>query len=243
MAVFERQDDKRIKRWCKWQWNPITGCEYDCGYCPGVEKVRLLYSRTRKEAFSTFMPRLWPERFDAPHKTPIPEANTSGNRNVMVGCTGDIFGDWVEAEHIEILLDIVRDTPQWNYILLTKNPKRYLEFQLPLNCWIGAKIDEQKEVKPAIEIFSQLKAAVKFVSCDPMVVWLQFPTLEPFDWVIIGPKPKTKARPAFNPPKIWVSGLAKQAWASGCKFFAKHLDDPRYKAYPGDGKPILDSAG
>jgi protein gp37 len=243
MAVFERQDDKRIKRWCKWQWNPITGCEYDCGYCPGVEKVRLLYSRTRKEAFGTFMPRLWPERFDAPHKTPIPEANISGSRNVMVGCMGDIFGDWVEEEHIEILLDIVRDTPQWNYILLTKNPKRYLDFQLPLNCWIGAKIDEQKEVKPAIEIFRQLEAAVKFVSCDPMIVWLQFPTLEPFDWIIIGPKPKTKTRPAFKPPKIWVSGLAKQAWASGCKVFAKHLDDPRYKAYPGDGKPILDKAG
>jgi protein gp37 len=237
MAVFDRQDEKSIRKWCKWQWNPITGCQHDCGYCPAVDKVRKLYSRTRNEGFSTFMPRLWPERFDAPHKTLIPEGNTSGNRNVMVGSLGDVFGDWVEREHIETLLNIVRDTPQWNYILLTKNPKRYLEFELPRNCWVGVKIDKQQEVQSAIEYFDRIDASVKFVSCDPMVVWLRFPTFDSFDWIIIGPKPKTKKRPAFNPPKIWVASLAKQAWASGCKVFAKHLKDPQYKSYPGDAKP------
>lgn len=155
----------------------------------------------------------------------------------MLGSLGDIFGDWVEQEHIEAIMEIVRNTPQWNYILLTKNPKRYLKFSFPHNCWVGVKIDEQQEVKPAIDYFSQIKAAVKFVSCDPMVVWLNFPTLETFDWIVIGPKPKTKERPAFNPPKIWVSSLAKQAWALGCKVFVKHFKDPMYRSYPGDGRP------
>jgi protein gp37 len=237
MADFDRQDDKSIRKWCKWQWNPITGCQHDCGFCPAVENVQKLYSRTRNEGYSTFLPRLWPERFDAPYQTLIPEGSTSGNRNVMVGSLGDIFGDWVEREHIETLFDIVRDTPQWNYILLTKNPKRYLEFQLPRNCWVGVKIDKQQEVKPALGYFEHIDASVKFVSCDPMVVWLRFPTFDPFDWIIIGPKPKTKKRAAFNPPKMWVSSLAKQAWASGCKVFAKHLKDPQYKSYPGDAKP------
>jgi len=156
----------------------------------------------------------------------------------LLGTMGDIFGDWVDKEHIEAVLDIVRETPQWNYILVTKYPKRYLEFTLSENCWAGIKVDKQHEVKPALECLSRVRAPVRFVLCDPMVVWLSFPSFESVDWLVIGAKPKTKDRPGFDPPKIWVSSLAKQAWASGCKVFVKHLKDPRYRSYPGDGKSV-----
>jgi len=234
MSIFDRQEDKDIRRWCKWSWDPVTGCEYDCSYCHAIEKIRKLYSRTHDEAFSSFQARLWPERFDAPYNTPIPEYNAAGNRNVLVGSLGDMFGPWVEREHLETIFDIIKETPQWNYILLTKNPKRYLEFALPSNCWIGVKIDKQQEVRPALEVLGGIKAPVRFVSCDPLVVWLHFPTLECFDWMIIGPRPKTKQRPAFYPPTIWISTLKKQAEACGCRVFARHLADPCYKEYPGD---------
>jgi len=233
VSVFDRQDEKSIRRWCKWSWNPITGCEYNCRYCHAEEKLRKLYSRTCEEGYGSFRPRLWSERLDAPHNTPVPESSASGNRNVFLGGMGDMFGDWVEKEHIETILDMVQDTPQWNYIILTKNSKRYLEFDFPLNCWLGVKIDQQKEVKPALKHFESVQAAVKFISCDPMVEWLSFPALELFDWVIIGPRPKTKSKPAFIPPRIWVSSLVKQARSCGCKVFVKHLKDPAYKEYPG----------
>ncbi|MBW2109556.1 MAG: DUF5131 family protein [Deltaproteobacteria bacterium] len=238
MSGFDRQDDKTIRPWCKWQWSPITGCRHDCSYCAPLEKVRKLYSRTKDHAYASFEPRLWPERFDAPYQTAIPESSVSGSRNVLLGTMGDIFGDWVDKEHIEAVLDIVRETPQWNYILVTKYPKRYLEFTLSENCWAGIKVDKQHEVKPALECLSRVRAPVRFVLCDPMVVWLSFPSFESVDWLVIGAKPKTKDRPGFDPPKIWVSSLAKQAWASGCKVFVKHLKDPRYRSYPGDGKSV-----
>ncbi|MBN1842218.1 MAG: DUF5131 family protein [Deltaproteobacteria bacterium] len=233
MTVFDRQEDKSIRQWCKWSWDPITGCEHDCSYCHGIEKARKLYSRTREEGYSSFKPHLWPDRFDAPHNTPIPESNVSGNRNVFLGTMGDMFGDWVEKEHIEAVLDIVRDTPQWNYILQTKNPRRYLELEFPLNCWVGVKVDTQKEVEPALECFSRIETSVRFLSCDPLLEWLLFQTLECFDWIMIGPRPKTKSKPIFYPPKIWISSLVKQARTSGCKVFVKHLKDPGYKEYPG----------
>ena len=233
MSVFERQDDKSIRPWCKWSWDPITGCQYACTYCPAIEKFKKLYSRTRNEAYNSFEPRLWPERFDAPESTTLPETNTSGNRNVLVGQMGDIFGEWVEKEHLDTILDLVRQTPQWNYIFLTKNAKRYLEFELPQNCWAGVKVDTQHEVKPAIEAFTSLRAPVRYVSCDPMVTWLQFPTLECFDWMILGPRPKTKSRPAFIPPKLWIDSVAKQAKKSGCRIFAKHLNKPGLNEFPG----------
>jgi len=242
MSVFDRQDDKSIRKWCKWSWNPITGCEYDCRYCHAVEKIRKLYSRTRNQAYESFQPRLWPERFDAPHNTTVPKSNASGNRNVLVGHLGDMFGDWVEKEHLEIILKLIGETPQWNYILLTKNPKRYLDFALPPNCWIGVKIDKQQEVRPAIEIFNCIEASIRFISCDPMVTWLQFPTLECFNWMIIGPKPKTKTGPAFYPPKMWIRSIIKQAKGCGCKVFVKHLGDPMHQQYPGADPPLLEDS-
>ncbi|MBW2264634.1 MAG: DUF5131 family protein [Deltaproteobacteria bacterium] len=233
MSVFNRQWEKSILQWCKWSWDPITGCEHDCKYCAAIEVVRKWYSQTRNKAYSSFSPRLWPERFDAPYNTPIPQDNTSGNRNVFLGGLGDMFGDWVGNEHIEEILNIIRDTPQWNYIMLTKNPERYLDFSIPSNCWLGVKVDRQKEVKPAIDCFSRIKASIRFVSCDPMLEWLHFSTLECFEWIIVGSQPKTKDKQAFIPPSVWVSGLARQARALGCKVFAKHLKDSQYKEFPG----------
>jgi protein gp37 len=147
-----------------------------------------------------------------------------------------MFGDWVEDEHLETILDLVRETPQWNYIFLTKNAKRYLQIHIPKNCWVGAKVDKQEEVKPTLDIFRRIKAPVRFLSCDPMVTWLQFSTLDCFDWIIVGARPKTKKRPAFEPPKMWITSLAKQATACGCKIYLKYQKMAGLRAYPGQDR-------
>jgi protein gp37 len=99
-------------------------------------------------------------------------------------------------------------------------------------------VDNQQEVKPAIEALGRIKAPVRFVSCDPLVTWLQFPTLTCFDWMIIGARPKTKSRPAFVPPTMWIKNLARQAKENGCKIFVKHFNAPNFKEYPGGNESI-----
>jgi protein gp37 len=234
MSVFYRQDDKSVRPWCKWSWDPITGCENDCESCNAVSKMKKLYAQTHDEGFGSFRPRLWPERFDAPYKTPVPKSNAAGNRNVFLNRLGDLFGSWVEREHVEAILNIVEDTPQWNYIVLTKNPDRCLEFSLPPNIWLGVKIDKQPEVKPAVDFFEAFDRSVRFFCCDPMLEWLQFPTLACVEWLIVGARRKARDKPAFVPPRLWVTSLIRQAEAVGCKVFVKYEKGSDYRRFPGD---------
>ena len=236
MSVFYRQDDKSIRAWCKWSWDPLTGCEHDCESCNAVTKMKKLYARTHDEGFTSFSPRLWPERFDAPYETPIPKSNAAGNRNVFLNRLGDLFGAWVEREHVEAILNIVEDTPQWNYIVLTKNPKRCSNFSLPVNIWLGVKVDKQGEIKPALDFFATFEGPVRFLYCDPLLEWLQFPTLECVEWLIVGSRAKSENGPAFVPPRLWTSSMVRQAQAVGCKVFVKYEKDSGYRQFPGNEK-------
>jgi protein gp37 len=154
-----------------------------------------------------------------PEDTPIPKGKELGSRNVFVCSMADLFGDWVPAEWINAILDVCRRTPQWKYLFLTKNPKRYLEFQFPENSWLGTTIDRQSRVRPAIEAFGQLEHGVKFVSCEPMLEELDFESF-PFDWCIIGGMSQT-GRPPLQPVWSWVEGLMTTAREAGAKIYHK----------------------
>jgi protein gp37 len=196
--------------------------------------VERLFARTGDEAYESFAPRLWPERFDAPYNTPLPRDSRGGSRNVFVNSLGDLFGPWVEKEHVEEILAIIGDTPQWNYLILTKHPNRCLEFSLPRNVWLGVKVDQQKEVKPTLKFFGGLEGMVRFISCDPLLEWLDFPSLSCVEWVIVGARDKTRDQEAFTPPRVWVSSLMREAERSGCKVYVKHWKGSAYKRFPGD---------
>ena len=53
----------------------------------------------------------------------------------------DLFGDWVKGHQIRHIIYITTLYPQHRFLFLTKNPKRYREFEFPKNCWLGATID------------------------------------------------------------------------------------------------------
>jgi protein gp37 len=105
----------------------------------------------------------------------------------------DLFGDWVPAEWINEVLKTVKETPWHTFLFLTKNPKRYLEFQFPNNCWLGITLTGEEPTFQVAErsiILSDIKN-VKFVSYEPL---LKKPKCFPnnIDWLIIGgltPKP------------------------------------------------------
>ncbi len=119
------------------------------------------------------------ERFSAPHNTKIPKwrLDEPGIHNVFVCSMADLFGDWVEEEVVQEILDICAATPQWNYIFLTKNPKRLLEFEFPKNSWVGTTVHEKSMVAKALEIMPKVNAPVKFLSCEPLLEDLEITDL------------------------------------------------------------------
>lgn len=204
--------------WAAWSWNPITGCRTGCNYCYAREIANHRYSKTHG-----FEPTFHPTRIGQPTIMEVPAEVTEDPtlKNVFTGSMSDIFGEWVPKEWIDPILREVKRANDWNFLFLTKNPKRLLDFEFPDNAWIGATVDCQARVKPTEDVFRQLKAKVKFVSVEPMLEYIQFSDPSIFNWVIIGGASKTNKTPAFTPDYDWVTDLTNRCLKTGVKVFHK----------------------
>src|SRR5262249_19820369 len=117
---LNNQGNNENIEWALWSWNPVTGSRHDCPYCYARDIANRLFK-------PKFRPTLWPGRLKAPQNTPVPvdkAAQWMGHRNVFTCSMADLFGRWVPREWIEAVLDSVRAAPQWNFLFLTKFPKR-----------------------------------------------------------------------------------------------------------------------
>ena len=233
-STFNKQDTTRIE-WAQWSWNPITGCKHDCPYC----YARDIANRYTNLYSNGFDPSIWPARFAAPENTKVPGIADQdvAFKNVFTGSMADIFGRWVPAEWIELVVDAVRDNPQWNFLFLTKFPQRVHEFgQMPENAWMGTTVDCQERVANAEKAFAKMGGGIKWLSIEPMLTPLKFTRLELFDWVVIGGASKSAQTPGWVPPFDWIADLHAQARDAGCAVYHKDNlglgDDVRLKEFP-----------
>jgi Bacteriophage protein gp37 len=213
--------------WAKWSWNPVTGCKFGCPYCYARDLANRFYE-------NGFEPTFHEEKLDCPKNTIFPkEAETDiAFKNVFVCSMADLFGDWIPMEWIEKVLKAVRENPQWNYLFLTKNPKRLIDIDFPDNAWVGTTVDVQKRVDPAKEAFRQVKAKVKFLSCEPLEEHLIFDDMSMFDWLIIGGRSKSSGMPAGQPEWKWVEKLLFQARKDNVSVYFKPNLEVRPTEYP-----------
>jgi protein gp37 len=92
----------------------------------------------------------------------------------------DLWGDWIPSDWITQILDVVSNHPEYNFISLTKNPKRYLEFveTMPPNVWIGATADTQARFDIAVSVFRDMNDMgsenIRFLSCEPLLEEITF---------------------------------------------------------------------
>jgi protein gp37 len=133
----------------------------------------------------------------------------------------DIFGRWVPAEWIEAVLREIRNAPQWNFLCLTKFPKRMAEFEIPSNAWMGTTVDLQARVTAAEDGFKNIGASVKWLSCEPLLESLRFKHLDRFNWIVIGGASRSSQTPEWRPPHDWIVDLVKQAREAGLKVYFK----------------------
>lgn len=98
---------------------------------------------------------------------------------VFVSDMGDLFGDWVPTEWIEDVLEIIMFSKNSKFLLQTKNPKRFQEFTLPYNTYLGTTIETNRDYSlskaPApFERYYWMKKLIikppyKFLSIEPIM--------------------------------------------------------------------------
>ena len=93
-------------------------------------------------------------------------------------------------------------------------------------------MDAQARVRAAEEVFKDVKAKVKWLSCEPMMERLTFEHLDRFNWVVLGGSSRSTKTPEFKPPREWVTHLWTQARAAGCMIYEKPNLLERCREYP-----------
>jgi protein gp37 len=160
--------------WTDLTWSPVTGCQHGCSYCYANGIAQRIYSEK-------FKPTFRPQRLHEPATVKKPS-------KVFVCDMGDLFGDWVPNEWIAKVMQACDMAPQHTYQFLTKNPKRYLEFEeiFPMKSWLGTTIESEEFYKERSEPMWKLTAPDirRFVSFEPLLG--EVPLDSAFDWVIVG---------------------------------------------------------
>ncbi len=192
--------------WCHETRNPITGCLHGCSYCY-VPRVK---GRFEKDPMK---PAFHPERLERMRK----ELATTEPSRVFVGSCADMFGEWVRPgadvtpDHVRQVLDVCSKLPQHKFIMLTRNPARLADYDLPSNLWAGISVSdiEKRDMLALNERVDIYTAAVppgrRVLSLEPLTTtyfdssWsapvLVTAWMGLMDWVIIGGLTGKGARP------------------------------------------------
>jgi protein gp37 len=194
-----------------------------------------------------FAPTFRSNALQAPYNTKVPKEAAADTRfrNVFTGSMADMFGRWVPSLWVEVVLEVMAENPQWNFLTLTKFPQRLGEFDIPRNAWMGTTVDMQARVANAEKAFAKIPSGVKWLSIEPMLEPLKFSKLDLFDWVVIGGASATAATPEWHPPYRWIADLVEQCRAANVRvYFKSNLfgkTTPRILELPFDAPMIGDT--
>ena len=203
--------------WTDKTWNPITGCtkkSAGCAHCYAEVMTRRLKAMHLDKYQNGFELTLHEDELEQPLKW-------RGAHNIFVCSMSDIFHEDVSFEFIDKIMHVIAKTPQHRYQILTKRAERMAEYfadkLIPDNVWLGVTV-ECKNTKFRIEHLRNLKASVKFLSCEPLLEDLDELNLESIDWIIVGGESGPKARPM---KEEWVLNIKEQVEKQNAAFFFK----------------------
>ena len=203
--------------WTDKTWNPITGCtkkSAGCAHCYAEVMTRRLNAMHLDKYKNGFELTLHENELEQPLKW-------RGTHNIFVCSMSDIFHENVPFSFVDKIINVILQTPQHRYQILTKRAERMAEYFsnkiVPNNVWLGVTV-ECKETKNRIEYLRTLKASVKFLSCEPLLENLGDLDLTGIDWVIVGGESGLKARPM---KEEWVLDIKQQVEKQKSVFFFK----------------------
>jgi len=159
--------------WTKFSWNPFHGCTKisdGCKYCYAERMARRLAGR--------FGYPEYPHHFDVVMREDRMNepATWKEPRMVFVGSMGDLFHEDVETWFILSIFHVMAGNSQHTFQVLTKRPERMYNilkrYEPAKNIWLGVTAENQKAADERIPILLETPAAVRFVSCEPLLGWL-----------------------------------------------------------------------
>lgn len=216
--------------WTDATWNPVAGCTIvsaGCTHCyamnmarrleaMGVEKYAALTRKSGRRTIWTGRVRQDERSLQVPYSWKKP-------RKVFVNSMSDLFHEGVSDSFIDQVWRVMEETPRHQYQILTKRPERMKAYvngrrgaSLP-NVWLGTSV-ENEETKVRILQLQKTRAAIRFISFEPLIGPVGLLKLRGIDWAIVGGESGTLARPV---KEEWIAEIHKQCKKSNTAFFFK----------------------
>lgn len=224
--------------WTDYTWNPIAGCFHACQWTMPDGTVANCYA---EDVADRVAGRAYPNGFEFNYWKPSilgEPAKLKAPSRIFVGSMADVFGHWVEDDHILQVLGACDMARQHTFQFLSKNPIKAQKFigVIEPNCWIGASTPPNfMWNKPLSEhqraaMFSRTLDALGVLKDRGLTTWI---SAEPLtidaaaylranpvvDWVVIGAASNGKAE--FAPEERLVRDLVDVCDEIGAKVFFK----------------------
>jgi protein gp37 len=234
--------------WTDNTFNPWIGCTKISPACDGCYAAHLMgggrYSRVvwgEPGKGDGTRSRTAPSNWSKVRKWNKLASEAPGKTFVFCASLADVFDNAVEPEWRRDLFDLIRETPNLTYLLLTKRPQNIVRLfgqamgfaggdkeacrnGWPANAAIGTTIEDRKRLLSNAETLrlagEVLSPAFTFWSCEPLLEDLgRLPTLP--DWVIAGGETDQGAHKARPADPEWFRSLRDQCAAAGVPFHFK----------------------
>ena len=156
----------------------------------------------------------------------------------------DLFHKEVPDDFIKQAFEVIRQTPQHTYQILTKRAERLSKFfqsyEAPKNAWIGVSVENRKDGLPRIDELRNIPVHIRFLSIEPLLEDLGKIDLGGIHWVIVGGESGPKARPM---KQEWAINVQRQCEQQKVSFFFKQWGgwgaDGRKRAKKQNGRILL----
>lgn len=163
------------------------------------------------------------------------EAATAGERpRVFCASLADWLDDEVPIEWLADLLDLIRRTPNLDWLLLSKRPRNWLHRLAhaarwigdepghdydqalawianwlgrvaPANVWIGTTVEDQTRADERIPLLLSIPARVRFLSCEPLLGPVDLTRIGAYRGEALSALEEIVGTPAMERPSIsWV---------------------------------------
>lgn len=242
--------------WCDHSFNPWIGCTKISDACDHCYAERL-DARFKKNRWGShaIRTRTGASNWHGPIKWQKKVRAAGIRQKVFCASMADVFDNHksIEQKWRDDLWELIRSTPDLDWLLLTKRPQNIAKY-LPkdwgngyFNVWLGTTVENQIEANRRIPQLLKIPAAIRFLSCEPLLgpldlryldvgptdpTWCQIDALTgqhsdmgrpckkvpTLDWIIAGGESGPVARPTHP---AWLRNLRDQCEDAKVPFFLK----------------------
>ena len=216
--------------WSDRSWNPLFGCKPVSVGCEHCYAAKLFGTRLagRFPGLVRNRKKGEPHQFNGTVRLDVAALaeplEIAKPQMIFVNSLSDLFHDAVPDWFIDAVFHTMEQASWHKFQLLTKRPERMADYTIkrygknapPEHIWLGATMEDQKAHDARMPHLQRTKAALRWVSVEPLLGPLKL-DLDQIGWIVVGGE--SGSTRVMRPE--WVNALKAQCAARSVPFFFK----------------------